>query len=376
MALSDELAALDAATHERLTTRGFRRERLLDWARTMGSGKDERNRLKGSVVPPAPSDIVDAPLPGSPDYQRLREVGIGLLREGKVALCVLAGGMATRMGGVVKALVEAVPGHTFLDLRLAEQRALAALSGRKVPLWLMTSEATRGPIEAALGKHHDGIDVAVFEQCVAPRLTPEGNLFREDDGGCSVYATGHGDLPEALRESGLLRRFLADRGGGYVWMTNLDNLGATVDPAMLGWMAENHAPLMVEVVDKVGTDRGGVPVRWNDKRIIAEEFRLPLSLDANTIRVFNTNTFLCDAARLENLIFDFTFVEVEKQVQGRKAVQFERLLGEITVGIEPVFMRVPREGVASRFLPVKDNDELARRRPEIEAIARARGMLP
>ncbi len=376
MALSDELTALDAATHERLTTRGFRRERLIDWAKTMGSGKDERNRLKGSVVPPEPSDIVDAPLPGSPGYERMREVGIGLLREGKVALCVLAGGMATRMGGVVKALVEAVPGHTFLDLRLAEQRALAALSGRKVPLWLMTSEATRGPIEAALGAHHDGVEVAVFEQCVAPRLTPEGNLFREDDGDYSIYATGHGDLPEALRESGLLRRFLADRGGGYVWMTNLDNLGATVDPAMLGWMAENEAPLMVEVVDKVGTDRGGVPVRWNDKRIIAEEFRLPLSLDANAIRVFNTNTFLCDAARLENLIFDFTFVEVEKQVQGRKAVQFERLLGEITVGIEPVFMRVPREGVASRFLPVKDNDELARRRPEIEAIARARGMLP
>ena len=376
MALSDELTALDAATHERLTTRGFRRERLIDWAKTMGSGKDERNRLKGSVVPPGPSDIVDAPLPGSPGYERMREVGIGLLREGKVALCVLAGGMATRMGGVVKALVEAVPGHTFLDLRLAEQRALAALSGRKVPLWLMTSEATRGPIEAALGAHHDGVEVAVFEQCVAPRLTPEGNLFREDDGDYSIYATGHGDLPEALRESGLLRRFLADRGGGYVWMTNLDNLGATVDPAMLGWMAENEAPLMVEVVDKVGTDRGGVPVRWNDKRIIAEEFRLPLSLDANAIRVFNTNTFLCDAARLESLIFDFTFVEVEKQVQGRKAVQFERLLGEITVGIEPVFMRVPREGVASRFLPVKDNDELARRRPEIEAIARARGMLP
>lgn len=183
-------------------------------------------------------------------------------------------------------------------------------------------------------------------------------------------------MPEALRESGLLRRFLAERGGGYVWMTNLDNLGATVDPAMLGWLSEKQAPLMVEVVDKVGSDRGGVPVLWNGKRIIAEEFRLPLSLDASTIRVFNTNTFLCDAARLENLLFDFTFVEVEKQVQGRKAVQFERLLGEITVGIEPVFMRVPREGVASRFLPVKDNDELARRRPEIEAIARARGMLP
>jgi UTP--glucose-1-phosphate uridylyltransferase len=36
---------------------------------------------------------------------------------------------------------------------------------------------------------------------------------------------------------------------------------------------------------------------------------------------------------------------------------------------------VPREGTASRFLPVKDVPELERRRPEIEAVARARGML-
>ncbi|XYH97232.1 hypothetical protein ACMHYB_57315 [Sorangium sp. So ce1128] len=67
--------------------------------------------------------------------------------------------------------------------------------------------------------------------------------------------------------------------------------------------------------------------------------------------------------------------EVEKKIGDRKAIQFERLLGEITAALEPRFPRVPREGVASRFLPVKDVPELERRRPEIEAIARARGML-
>jgi UTP--glucose-1-phosphate uridylyltransferase len=36
---------------------------------------------------------------------------------------------------------------------------------------------------------------------------------------------------------------------------------------------------------------------------------------------------------------------------------------------------VPRNGVDARFLPVKDNEELAKRRGEIEQVARARGML-
>jgi UTP--glucose-1-phosphate uridylyltransferase len=40
-----------------------------------------------------------------------------------------------------------------------------------------------------------------------------------------------------------------------------------------------------------------------------------------------------------------------------------------------VFVRVPRDGVASRFLPVKDHDELARRRDTIRAVAAARGMI-
>jgi UTP--glucose-1-phosphate uridylyltransferase len=36
---------------------------------------------------------------------------------------------------------------------------------------------------------------------------------------------------------------------------------------------------------------------------------------------------------------------------------------------------VPREGDASRFLPVKDATELAQRRAAIESVARARGIL-
>jgi UTP--glucose-1-phosphate uridylyltransferase len=38
-------------------------------------------------------------------------------------------------------------------------------------------------------------------------------------------------------------------------------------------------------------------------------------------------------------------------------------------------VRVPREGSASRFLPVKDFDELAKRAGDIRAVAVARGML-
>jgi UTP--glucose-1-phosphate uridylyltransferase len=368
--LKDELEALPPALRERLRQRGFRPEQLTAWA--------------AGIEPPGPGDVEDAPAAGSPDHQRLSLQGLDVLRRGELALCVLAGGMATRMGGVVKALVEALPGHTFLDLRLREREAMSRLAGREVPLWLMTSEATDGPIRAALGDRL-GRGVETFIQCASLRLTPEGAVFRGEDGAPDVYATGHGDLPDALRASGLLDRFLQDRGRGpatspgeppYVWIANLDNLGATIDPALLGWHVDHGHALSVELVDKIEGDRGGIPVRWGGRPIVAEEFRLPTGFDPARVRVFNTNTFLVSAAALARLPAEFTFVEVEKSVDGRKAIQFERLLGEITAMLPPRFVRVPREGEASRFLPVKDVAELEKRRAAIEAVMRARSILP
>ncbi|MDI3284777.1 UTP--glucose-1-phosphate uridylyltransferase [Polyangium sp. 15x6] len=374
MTLADEIAALPQALLARLRARGFDPDRLTAWAAMIGQDRDKRNRLAGEVLPPAEGDVVDAPAPGSPDHARFEALGREALARGEVALCVLAGGMATRMGGVVKALVEALPGKTFLDLRLAEMDALARETGATCPLWLMTSEATEGPIRAALGARLDKGDVATFEQFVSLRLTHDGKIFRDEHGEPSVYATGHGDLPDALRASGLLDRFI-QRGGKIVWIANLDNLGATVDPAILGLHLAHGGPLTVEVVNKVGSDKGGGPIRWNGKKIIAEEMRLPIGFDPAQMPVFSTNTFLVSAEALASLDLAWTYVEVDKTVGEAKAVQFERIVNEITTALDPQFLRVPRDGAASRFLPVKDVPELERRRPEIEQALRARGIL-
>ena len=213
MTLEDQLKALSSPLLERVRARGFDPERLSSWAKLVGVDRDRRNRLSGRVEPPRPDDIDTAPSPGSPEHERFAKLGSEALACGEVALCVLAGGMATRMGGVVKALVEALPGRTFLDLRLAENDRLRRVAGGKpTPLWLMTSEATNDKTRSALGDRLDGETCATFEQFVSLRLTPEGTLFLDEEGEPSVYATGHGDLPDALKKSGLLRRFI-DRGG-------------------------------------------------------------------------------------------------------------------------------------------------------------------
>ncbi len=378
-ALSTELAGLDPQLRARLDAAGFRDARLVELAAGLAdkAALFAKNRLTGPVTPPSDAELLSLPEPGSDEALRLGALGQAAIDRGELAFCVLAGGMATRMGGVVKALVEAFDGRTFLDLRLAENASAGAKAKAPIPLWLMTSEATDAGIREALRARRAPDHVHQFTQDLGLRLAPEGGLFREDDGAPSAYATGHGDLVDALRRTPLLDQFLARGGEGpkTVWIANLDNLGASIDPVVLGRFLDSKKEVMVEVCKKAPGDRGGVPVHALGKLQVVEEFRLPEGFDGASVPVFNTNTFLVSAKALATADIPWTYFAVEKKVQGRVAIQFERLLQELTSALDAGYVVVPRDGATSRFLPVKDHDELARRRSEIHEVARARGML-
>lgn len=378
--LEEQLANLPPDVRALLEAHAFDAARVIALAADLQTStsaeerRDTRNRVRGEARAPAPDELLELPAIGSPEHDRLRALGAASIRRGELAFCVMAGGMATRMGGVVKALVEAFDGMTFLDVRLRENAVLGERAGRPVPLWLMTSDATEAPLRAALAERHAGSHVATFSQNLGVRLDPKGDVFLDDEGKPSTHATGHGDLPDALKRSGLLRTFVQG-GGKTVWITNVDNLGATVDEAILGLFLERtSAEVMVEVCPKAKGDKGGIPVHAEGRLQVLEEFRLPRGFDAESVRVFNTNTFLVRAESLEKTAIPWTYFEVEKKVDGRAAIQLERLLQELTARLPSTYLRVSREGTASRFEPVKDMDELARRRDSIRAIAHARGI--
>lgn len=372
--LPDELRSLPADLKARLAAHHFDGAQLERFGSRLARGESVDNHVKGKLAPPERTDVVDLPAPGSAEAERLRKIGVGSLSRGENALVVLAGGMATRMGGVVKALVEALPGRTFLDLRLAEQKALEKLAGRPVPLFLMTSAATDAALVKALGRRLDGKNLATFTQRLSLRLNADGTLFKDDHGHPSEYAPGHGDFVDALAESGLLRSFI-ERGGKTLTVANLDNLGATLDPVLIGLHLDQRRKVTCEIVDKLAADRGGIPCRVDDRVVVLEEFRIPSSFDPAQVRTFSTNTFHMDAPALSTLKMEWTYFQVNKKVGGKPVIQYERLINELTSRFETTYVRVPREGAESRFLPVKDNEELANRRHELELVARARGML-
>ncbi|MEB3198243.1 MAG: UTP--glucose-1-phosphate uridylyltransferase [Candidatus Sericytochromatia bacterium] len=321
------------------------------------------NVLAGPVEPPLAADILPPPEPGSAAWEAQREAGLAALRAGQVGVVILAGGMATRFQyDKPKGLYPIWNGHSFLALKLEAVRAL----GVPVPVFIMTSFATDGAIAAHLAEHdHFGLPpsrVFRFQQYQMPRLAPSGGRF-EEGGQPSLAAPGHGDFPYALRESGLLQAFLAG-GGRYLCFSNVDNLGATVDPVILGGHVLSGQEMTVEVAPKNPGDQGGAPARVAGRTQLVEGFAFPPDFDQSRIAVFNTANYVFSAEALKRELALPWYV-VEKTVRGEKVVQFEHLAGDLSTLLTTRFVQVTR---AERFLPVKNVSDV----PGVAALLTAR----
>ena len=367
---------LDAGTLEFLQQYGFEdipfdalRRRLAE-----GAAGATQNRIVGDVQPPEAGDLQALPPLGGELREQLDARGQEAMRAGEVGAVILAGGMATRFGGVVKAAVEVLDGASFLELKLRDIAAVAERANAKIPVYLMTSFATDDAIATmARALSTDRCPVVTFPQFISLRLTPEGELFRDGKGSVSPYAPGHGDLTFALRRAGILGRF-RQAGGRTLMMSNVDNLTATLDPAVIGAHIESGSALTAEMAPKEPGDKGGAPARVDGKAQIVEAFRFPEDFDQERIPVFNTNTFVLDAASID-AEFPLTWFAVSKTVDDKPAIQFERLVGELTAFLDPAFLRVERHGPDARFQPIKTPADMDKERPDIVKALEARGSL-
>lgn len=320
---------------------------------TAGDFPADRNRLTSTVEPP-PEDAV-ATWPRGSELEALAERGRDAIAKGQVAALVLNGGMATRFGGVVKGVVEVLPGQSFLHLKL---RDLSRARG-DVPVFLMNSFATSEATEehlATLRSELSPLAIHPVTQGVSLRLNPDGELYRDARGAPSFYAPGHGDVFDVLRHSEGFTRF-REGSGRMVMVSNVDNLGATLDPVVVGFHLEHGAAITVEVAAKFPGDKGGAPAKLDGKIQVVEGFRFPNDFDQDRIRVFNTNTLSFDADVFERDV-ELSWFRADKVVDGHDVVQFERLMGEATATLSSRYLEVEREGDASRFLPIKTPKDL------------------
>lgn len=298
---------------------------------------------------------------------------IGQAALERTIMLKLNGGLGTSMGmEKAKSLLPVKNGLSFLDI-IARQAMKAG-----TPLVLMNSEHTEADSLAALAKYPElQRDIPLsFQQSIFPKVTQED--FRPvewpQNPQLEWYPPGHGNIYLALLISGMLDR-LIEAGYEYAFISNADNLGATIDPVILGYFAANRYPFMMEVADRTEADKKGghLARRATDGRLILRETAQcpPDSVEAcqdiRRYKYFNTNNIWLNLRTLHTSIATkgatvptLPLIRNPKTVDPRDSsstpvYQLETAMGAaIVVFAGAQAIRVPR----TRFAPVKTTSDL------------------
>jgi UTP--glucose-1-phosphate uridylyltransferase len=272
-----------------------------------------------------------------------------------------------------KSLIEAKDGLTFLDVIARQVTELRKRSGARLPLVLMNSFYTHDDALAALGDMESDVPLD-FVQHKEPKLLVDDLMPVEwpDDPSLEWCPPGHGDLYTALLTSGMLDTLL-DRGYRYAFVSNSDNLGAVLDPRILGWIARQEIPFAMEVTRRTEADRKGghiarVPGGGYLLRETAQTRKEDLDAlqDITRHRYVNTNNLWLDLRALREVMEQRDGVLGLPLIVNRKTVdpgdkstpevfQLETAMGAaigVFDGARPI--AVPRR----RFSPVKTTEDL------------------
>ncbi|KXZ50465.1 hypothetical protein GPECTOR_16g639 [Gonium pectorale] len=309
----------------------------------------------------------------------------------QTAVLKLNGGLGTSMGlEKAKSLLVVKDGKTFLDLIAEQVKHMRASYGSNVIFTLMNSFSTSADTRAFLQeKHPDLLQEPLIElmQNMSPKvdaatLAPASHPQQPDMEWCPP---GHGDIYPSLLGSGMLDK-LIDLGIKYLFVSNSDNLGATLDLDLLSYFAGSGKAFLMEVCERTAADKKGghLCVRKADGRLMLRESAMCPDADKKAFediakhQYFNTNNLWVNLPDLKAALaaapggaLPLPLIKNKKTVNPRDAAsepvfQLETAMGSAIECFDSAgAIVVPR----SRFAPVKTCSDLFVLRSDVYVIA-------
>lgn len=306
-----------------------------------------------------------------------KEAAAGWAALDRTIVLKLNGGLGTSMGmHGPKSLLPAKDQHSFLDIIIQQVLHLRQQSGARLPLVLMNSFNTERQTLAEFARYPtfaQSLQIS-FLQHKEPKIC-------KDDFSPAVWPTdpnkewcppGHGDIYPALVTSGMLSAMLK-AGYEYLFVSNSDNLGATLDLQILGYLAQKNIPFLMEVAYRTISDRkGGHLAQRPDGQLILRELaqcppeEVEQFQDIERYRYFNTNNLWIHLPTLDKLlrerhgVLGLPLIRNEKPIDptnphSYRVYQLETAMGSAIASFPGAqALCVPR----SRFVPVKKNNDL------------------
>ena len=287
-------------------------------------------------------------------------LGENILKNSEFAYFIMAGGVSTSMGGCAKAIVNAKNNMSFIEIKLNHVRQMQSKYFCKIPVILMTSQETDEQIMNHLNSKNllDDIDLIKIVQPVTVRFTLNNEnleVAKKSNGLPSYVPGGHYDSFILLNE---IKDDLKQKGIKTIFINNIDNLGATIDPVLIGYHVLKKSLFTPEIAKKEKNDKGGTFARISgnlrllEGPMVPEDYKDTFS-DIKVHKYFNTNLIYIDMD-----IFDY-FDEINSEVpvfinkknfDGQEVFGFEGAVGLVFGLKNSALLVVDRQ---KRFLPIK-----------------------
>ena len=289
------------------------------------------------------------------------------INELKKQICIikLNGGLGTTMGCIApKSLLEVKNGYNFLDI-IIQQREKQNYDN--IPFYLMNSFYTHNSTQEYIKNKYPNININCFEQSCYPRILkstqePLYNSTNIDH----YYPPGHGDILESLKNNKIIDALL-DKKIEYIFVSNVDNLGANVNLSIINDLIKNKIDFAIELTKKTNDDvKGGTLIKYNGKFKMFEVAechpdKLNEFTSINKFKYFNTNNIYIRVSAIKELLstdylkYVDLIVNPKKLKDGRECIQLEYAIGSLVKFFNNVqCYLVDRE----RFIPVKTNNDL------------------
>ena len=223
-------------------------------------------------------------------YGEAKQIGLDLLKQGKVAAFLVAGGQGTRLGyDGPKGEFPITPIKNKPLFRVFAEQLLAwgRDSGVAIPWYIMTSDANDAQTRAFFVRHnHFGCEadnVFFFQQGMMPAFDMHGHMLLAEKDSLALSPDGHGGSLRALAKSGALAD-MKRRGVEHLSYFQVDNpLVHCIDPLFLGLHATTGSEMSSKTIPKAGPlEKVGNFVIGDNVRQVIEYSDLPESLAKQT----------------------------------------------------------------------------------------------
>ena len=186
------------------------------------------------------------------------------------------------------------------------------------------------------------VSITTFNQSRHPRinkesLMPVAKSWRTEENIEAWYPPGHGDFYRSFSNSGLLDKFIS-QGKKYCFVSNIDNLGATVDLNILNMVISQSREFVMEVTDKTRADvKGGTLIQYEGHLRLLEAAQVPREHEEDfksvkKFNVFNTNNLWISLPAIQRVLgentLDMEIIVNPKQLSGGvNVIQLETAVG-------------------------------------------------